>query len=579
MSEAKTFNRPNVILYVTEKQRSDSCGCYGQEFATTPVLDELASQGIKFNNAFATFVAPVAMKANLLTGLEINQTKCFKNLSKLPNGTKTLAHVAQEQGYDTAFVGNWQLGCDDESKLSESINLEDRGGFNSFWRASHDLNVTSTLKNGGFVFDEQGNKVEFSGYRSNSMGDMALEFLSKRDHNRPFFMTICQAEAHLKSKEEQDKDLEEIEKQIEKDFAKQVLEKKIVSIPEKNELRSALRYRAMENYTIYEGYDEEHLKKFPVKFAPVDIQVLYSSSRRDIPYYLSQVNKLDENLGKLVQKLKDEGIYDNTVIIFTSLSGNHFNCRNKDKNFKGYDDGARSAHTNSSQVPLVIAGGAIKDVKEIEEIVSLESVAKTIAKLMGQEELSSYLGEDLLALDPQKEADPNKALYYRISESRVGRAIRTKNMIYSVCALETDGTESFSADKLTDDYMYDIDNDLVECNNLIMSYFFKDIKAQLRERLIALIDEHEHLKVTIEDAQRDKVEEDDRGGEGYREDEEVDKEQIEIAKRDLMREAKKKVKEIEEHRAKETAQKEAEGKEADKENQESAPSDNKDESK
>lgn len=535
MSEATTLNKPNVILYVTEKQRADSCSCYGQECATTPVLDELASQGVKFNNAFATFIAPVAMKANLMTGLDIAQTKCFKNLSKLPNGTKTLAHIAQEQGYDTAFVGNWQLGSDNIDELDQCVKSDERGGFNSFWRAAHDINCTSSLSGGGFVFDEQGNKVEFAGNRSDCMGDMALEFLQKRDSNKPFFMTICQAEAHQKTKEEQDQDLKLIEASVEKEFAKKVVENKITSVPEKNTLRSNLRFHAMEKYTIYEAADEELAKQFVIEFAPLDLQVYSSGTRRDIPCYFSQIKKLDDNLGKIIEKLKQDGLYDNTVIIFTSLSGNHFGCRNKDKNFNGFDDGARTANTNSSQVPLVIGGGAIKAHQEIDELVSLESVAKTIAKLLGQDDTSNYLGEDLLAFDSSAECDANKALYYRISESRVGRAIRTKDAIYSVVAPDLNGTENFSHDHYIDDYMYDLNNDIVECNNLIMSYFFKDIKNSLRERLISLIEQYDHIKVSIDDAQRVKIEEEDRGGEGYREDEEVNKEQMEMARREFLK--------------------------------------------
>lgn len=556
MSDAKNLTRPNIILFVTEKQRADSCSCYGQNFATTPVLDEMASQGVKFNKAFSAFAAPVAMKANLLTGLEIDQTKCFTNLSLLPQNVRTLAHVAHDQGYDTAFIGNWQLGSNNQNELKDSVKPENRGGFNSFWRGAHDINLTSSLKKGGYVYDELGNKVEFEGYRSDCITDMALDFLQKCDKSKPFFMTICQGEAHQKTKEEQDHDLQLIEEEVEKEFAKKVVEKKLVSIPEKNDLKINLRFHAMEKYTIYDTADEELSKKYSGDFAPFDIQVFSTGTRRDIPCYLSQVTKLDENLGKLIEKLKADGIYDNTVIVFTSLSGNHFNCRNKDKHFNGFDDGARTAHTNSSHVPLVIGGGAIKEHKEIYELVSLESVAKTLATLMGQDSTEQYLGENLLALGTEPNLD--KAIYYRISESRVGRAIRTNDLLYSVVAPELNGTEHYVADHYIDDNMYDLNNDIVECNNVAISYFFKEQKLKLRERLIDLIAEHDHLKVTIEDAPRDKVEEEDRGGEGYREDEEVNKEQIEMAKRELMIEAKKRIKAHEQAQAEAKAKAEAE---------------------
>ena len=64
-------NRPNIIFCLSGQQRLDTCGCYGQKLPVTPVLDELAAQGIKFNHAFNTAPALAAFKAAVAAFKEV----------------------------------------------------------------------------------------------------------------------------------------------------------------------------------------------------------------------------------------------------------------------------------------------------------------------------------------------------------------------------------------------------------------------------------------------------------------------------------------------------------------------------
>ena len=79
---------------------------------------------------------------------------------------------------------------------------------------------------------------------------------------------------------------------------------------------------------------------------------------------------LDRNLGKVIDRLKKEGLYENTVIIFGADHGSHFKTRNRDGHLNGYDDYKRSGHDAALRVPLVIAGGPFKGGKVEEQIVS-----------------------------------------------------------------------------------------------------------------------------------------------------------------------------------------------------------------
>lgn len=106
----------------------------------------------------------------------------------------------------------------------------------------------------------------------------------------------------------------------------------------------------------YEGPDgsKERFKNF---ILPEDLKVLGGNAAEEYPDYLGQCASLDENLGRLVERLKKEGLYEDTVIIFASDHGSHFLTRNRDDHLNGYDDYKRSCHDGCLHVPLVIAGG------------------------------------------------------------------------------------------------------------------------------------------------------------------------------------------------------------------------------
>jgi len=97
-----------------------------------------------------------------------------------------------------------------------------------------------------------------------------------------------------------------------------------------------------------------------------------------------------------LKKLKEKGLYENTVIVYVSDHGSHFRTRNRDENFCGYDDYKRSGHDASLKVPLVIGGGAIKKRRWVKELVSTASLPKTLLALAGINVGKKMIGENLL---------------------------------------------------------------------------------------------------------------------------------------------------------------------------------------
>ena len=447
----------NIIFYFTDQQRWDTCGCFGQPLDITPNLDALAREGVKFDNAFSPQPVCGPCRALFQTGKWPTETGCFRNNIMLPARVKTLANYIEEAGYETAYIGKWHLASDGELEKPPTIDhtvtaipRELRGGYTGFWRAADVLEFTSHGYD-GFVFDENNRRVDFKGYRADCINDMALEFLDGYTGEKPFFMTVSQIEPH-----------------------------------HQNDRRH------------YEGPEgsKERFKNF---ILPEDLKALGGNAAEEYPDYLGQCASLDENLGRLVAKLKEKGLYENTVILFASDHGSHFLTRNRDEHLNGYDDYKRSCHDACLHVPLVIAGGPYRGGRAVEELVSTASLPKTILALAGVDVGDAMIGENLLDVVEKKSDNRPNEIFAQISESRVGRCIRTARYTYSVYAPGVNGGEAAASDRYADDFLYDMEQDPHQLNNVVTDPAYAQVKAELRARLLDWIWQAEGARPVITD--------------------------------------------------------------------------------
>ena len=447
----------NIIFYFTDQQRWDTCGCFGQPLDITPNLDALAREGVKFDNAFSPQPVCGPCRALFQTGKYPTETGCFRNNIMLPAGVKTLGQYIEEAGYETAYIGKWHLASDGELEKPPTIDYtvtaiprELRGGYTGFWRTADVLEVTSHGYD-GFVFDENNRRVDFKGYRADCINDMALEFLDGYTGEKPFFMTVSQIEPHHQNDRKH-----------------------------------------------YEG-PEGSKERFRDFILPEDLKALGGNAAEEYPDYLGQCASLDENLGRLVAKLKEKGLYENTVILFASDHGSHFLTRNRDDHLNGYDDYKRSCHDACLHVPLVIAGGPYRGGRAVEELVSTASLPKTILALAGVDVGDAMIGENLLDVVEKKADNRPNEIFAQISESRVGRCIRTARYTYSVYAPGVNGGAAAASDRYADDFLYDMEQDPHQLNNVVADPAYAQVKAELRERLLDWIWQAEGARPIITD--------------------------------------------------------------------------------
>ena len=418
--------RPNIIFYFSDQQRWDTVN---EE--ATPNLMQLAREGIQFENSYTCQPVCGPARACLQTGVYATQCGCYWNGVPLPQTIRPMAEYFNEAGYETAYVGKWHLASDRLPNVGfhcekTAIPKDRQGGYKDWWRAADVLEFTSHGYD-GYIFDAEGNQIDFKGYRADCINDFALEYLDQKQSDDPFFLFISQLEPHHQN-----------------------------------------------DHHCYEGPKEtvEKFRDYPI---PPDLSFLEGDYEQMYPDYMAAINLLDENVGRLVAKLKEKGLYENTILIYTSDHGSHFKTRNLE--YK------RSCHDSATHTPLIIRGGPFQGGKKEDRLVSLIDLPPTMLDLAGIPIPKSYMGHSLVR-ELTGEEPERDCVFIQISESQCGRAIRTKQYKYSVRALSPTGYTIHRSPVYFEDYLYDLTKDPIEKNNLIKDRSYAFVRQKMKKLLL-----------------------------------------------------------------------------------------------
>ena len=427
------MSRPNIIVFLSDQQRHDTCGCYGQTLPVTPELDRMAAEGVKFEHCFSAQPVCGPMRAAFQTGLYPTATGCHVNHRALPLDADTIAKRMRAAGYRCGYIGKWHLASEGERGgptdfREKPVPPERRGGYDDFWLASDVLEFTSHGYD-GHMFDGEGNKREFPDgrYRADAQTDWVLEYLDQQNSEQPFFLFLSYIEPHHQN-----------------------------------------------DHHCYEGPhgSKERWKDFDT---PGDLEGTEGDWRESYPDYLGCCNSLDENLGRIRRHLSQRGLADNTIIIYTSDHGCHFRTRNKE--YK------RSCHEASLHVPLVACGPGFTGGIVSEELVSLIDLPPTILDCAAVEAPPMH-GRSFKLLASGNASDWPTSVFAQISESQCGRCIRTARWKYGVDGVDVKGHDAH-AERYVGQYLYDLEADPHERDNRIDDPALADVREKLRAELRA----------------------------------------------------------------------------------------------
>lgn len=313
-------NRPNVILIMTDDMGMECLQCYGGETYKTPNLDRLAKSGMRFNHCYSQPLCTPS-RVKIMTG-RYN----FRNYTKfkhLDPKQKTLGHIAKDAGYRTAVCGKWQLDGD------QSDDFGTKFGFDNYclWYLNQ-KNFGSRYANPKLVLD--GETIKRPGeYGPDIVNQFALDFISE-SKDEPFLLYYPMILPHFPF--EPTPDSEEWDP--------------------KNKLRKPANQKA--------------------------------KLKRDHKFFIDMVEYTDKLVGKVVAKVDELGLRDNTVIMFTSDNGTFRNLTST-WNGQDYKGGKGFLKNQGTHVPLIASWpGTIEAGRQSDALVDFTDFFVTVADLTGQ---------------------------------------------------------------------------------------------------------------------------------------------------------------------------------------------------
>ncbi len=449
----KPAKLPNILIIHSDQFRWDFVGAAGlNPMSCTPNIDAMYRRGTVFQNFITNQPLCSPSRACLWTGQYGTTNGVWKLLwSDNPRvGIKpdavTLATQLRAAGYSTNYIGKWHLAphLKDETwqKCIGYVKPEYRGGFLDLWQAANVYELT-THPYHGTIWDGDGHPMHFKDiYRVDYLTDLAEKFLRKK-HDKPFCLVVSQLEPHQDN--------------------------------------------FVNGFSPPKGYGD----KYRNPYIPPDLRALPGDWPYQAANYYGDIKAIDQSVGRLLKTLKEQGLEDNTIVVFMSDHGCHFRTRNTE--YK------RSPHESSIHVPLVIQGPGFNNSQIIPELVSMIDVTPSLLDCVGLPVPSCMQGKSFMPLlhDASARQSWRNEVFIQVSESETARALRTPEFTYVALAHDAQPFHEPGSMHYEDYQLYDNRADPAQIVNLagrkdppsLVHYVgdrsMVELTTHLRERLLA----------------------------------------------------------------------------------------------
>lgn len=465
---------PNIIYILADDLGYGELGCYGQEKIETPNIDKLAETGMRFTQHYSGSPVCAPARYNLLTGLHpghafirgnhewksrgnvwdyramINDST-LEGQYPLPDSTITIANILQNAGYVTGMAGKWGLGAPHTNSIPTKMGFDFFIGYNC-QRIAHTYYPTHLYKNENRLYlnndtvkphlglDKDADPYNTESYNKFNLNDYAPDVMQKEvlafiedNKDKPFFMYYATPIPHLP-------------------------------------LQAPQRWV---DYYVNKFGDEEPLTKAG-----------YYPHRYPRAAYAGMISYLDEQVGELVSKLKELGIYGNTIIIFTSDNGPTY----VDADTKWFESakpfqtetGRTKGHLYEGgiRVPMIVSWPKkIKPGTETNHISAFWDLMPTLCEISGGEIPKITDGISFLPVLEGREQQSHEYLYWEFAGYGGQQAVRMGNWK----AIRKDIKKGNIEIEL-----YNLDNDIKEENNVAAQNpeIIKQIEAIMKKEHI-----------------------------------------------------------------------------------------------
>ncbi|MEM9337208.1 MAG: sulfatase [Bacteroidota bacterium] len=479
--EAKT-KKPNIIFIMSDDHAAHAIGAYGGRLADlnlTPNLDQLAKQGIRFENAFCTNSICTPSRATIITG-QYSQTNGVLDLDhKLDTDEQYLPIELKKLGYSTAMIGKWHL-------KNEPVHFD-------YYKV-----LPGQGKYVDPTFLEKGkgkwpnNKVKSEGHSSDVITELSMDYLKGLDKSKPFFLMH-----HFKAPHGY---FEYAPRYA--DFLAQTEIPEPASLyyqPNWGSEGTRGKNDSLRNYigtSISDRHKYINYNKLLFEDSLEGNAAAHLGYQRYMKDYLRCVKGIDDNMGRLIHFLKKEGLWDNTIIIYTSDQGMMLGEHDfQDK---------RWMYEESMRMPFIMHYPGMTEPNTVTDLlINNTDFAPTLIALAGGKVPKYMQGKSFArTLRNKKEKNWRKATYYRYwmhiihhyVPAHVG--VRSKNhkliFYYGKHYLPVSEhaqnywAKNYHGEELETPHtweFYDLRNDPKELHNRYDDPAYRDIIAQLKAEL------------------------------------------------------------------------------------------------
>lgn len=287
--------RPNVLFFLTDDQRRDAMSAYGNKILQTPHMDRIAAAGTRFDQGFVTNALCRPSRTTILTGqyshthgvMHNSDGRNLPGRAALTPDQITFPHLFQKAGYWTALAGKWHLA-------------NDPGGFHQY----------AVLPGQGEYIDPtmivNGASIQFRGHVEDVIGDQAVHFLQQRPKDKPFVL-LCHFKAPHRSWIPAARFAHRYEG---------------VTIPEPRTYNDTLEGRspAVQNSAMsLADLPDFRDRGCPDSLSHVDRK--NCNLQQLVKNYYRVLLGVDENVGRVLDTLQDQGELENTITVYTSDNG------------------------------------------------------------------------------------------------------------------------------------------------------------------------------------------------------------------------------------------------------------------
>ena len=328
---AQAQQRPNIVYIMSDDHTAQMLSAYGNSPIQTPNMDRIAQEGVIFHRSFVANSLSGPSRACMLTGKHSHKNGFTNNEHGIFDGSQqTLPKLMQQAGYQTALIGKWHL-------------VSQPTGFDHY-----DILVGQGEYYNPTFIHQDGTRSKEEGYCTNVITDKAIDWIEHRDQNKPFILFVHHKACHrdwlpelkyLREYEDQTFPLpSNFWDQWEGRLAAQQQEMTIASPHDMDIIYDTKMYlpgdssRLSGSYvSLVERLDEKRKKEYWTFYDSLscDFKRRHLEGKDLVEYkfqrymrdYAKVTRSLDDNVGRLMDYLRQAGLLDNTLFVYTSDQG------------------------------------------------------------------------------------------------------------------------------------------------------------------------------------------------------------------------------------------------------------------